>query len=85
MDRASQFRERGTAAQRERRRLLRVCDVVLNQPREAAAFQVGDDGKVYVILNPPKDRTPKISLQADAFTGEPESPTLQEQIVTGLD
>ena len=74
----------GSPGGRENRRLLRGCDVVLSQPREAADLEADDRGRLYATLRTPLTRSPSIRLQGDRYEAPAEPETLQEQLAASV-
>jgi hypothetical protein len=66
------------------RRLLRCCDVVLNQPRPSARLEVGADNRPEARLVLPGDTRPFLTVQPDRYQPPGEAGSIQEEFAGAL-
>lgn len=66
------------------RRLLRCCDVVLNQPRPSARLDVGEGNRPEARLVLPGDARPFLTIQPDRYQPAAEAGSIQEEFAGAL-
>lgn len=74
----------GIGDQRKTRRLLRACDVILNQPRPTARLEVGEGNRPEVRLALPGDETPYLTIQAARYEPVAEVGSIQEEFARAV-
>lgn len=74
----------GTGEQMKTRRLLRACDVILNQPRASARLEVGEGNRPEVRLALPGDETPYLTIQAARYEPAGEAGNIQEEFARAI-
>lgn len=74
----------GTGDQLKARRLLRACDVVLNQPRVSARLEVGEGNRPEVRLDLPGDTSPYLTIRAARYEPAGEAGNIQEEFARAV-
>lgn len=74
----------GTGEEMKRRRLLRACDVILNQPRPSARLEVGEGNRPEVRLALPGDARPYLTIQAARYEPASEAGSIQEEFARAI-
>lgn len=70
----------GSPGDREKQRLLRAVDVILNQPRPTAGLQAGSDGRITVDIRPAGDSSPFLTITGARFEPKSEASSAAEEI-----
>ena len=78
------IRSGGSPVDREKQRLLRAVDVILNQPRPTAGLQADAEGRITVEIRPAGDPSPFLTISGARFEPAAEASSSAEQIAASV-
>jgi hypothetical protein len=74
----------GSPVEREKQRLLRAVDVVLNQPRPRAGLQADEEGRITVDIQPAGSPQPFLTIRGARYLPPSEAAGSAEQVAAAI-